>query len=639
MPSPKLFIRRIVVEGELSYDQRFYPGLNIVHAIQRGNDPRSTNGCGKTSLVELIQHGLGRQQASKAKFHFAPIIEKLQTLWFEFETDNGIYTIQRSLNAITAAARLHEGPYMPGMEKAPAEVISIEDMSSLLLELMGIPEVSVTTQQGEAVPLSFPLLMRAFILHQEDSFGEILFKVQPESRKADIIGFMTGITPLARFPLEKEISDLKLQIQPLDEYVNSVTRFLVEHGVPTSIEANTQVEEAQRALELAKEEQRSLQRSIIQREMQEREGQTDQLRRQLFALKQEIIQVEQTYLGIQQEDTRLKELLASLRSDQHKSKHLQASTTQLSSVDFDICPRCLQDITVEMRQREHSARCSLCNRPLIVTSDTAPRRVLKTDDIDIQIEEANLILKSVQKELATYQDRLTRLREREHIVGRELEAQTAVYVSPSVDQLLAQADIISERQAELAKALSFLEQAQSLEELQTELNRLKVELAKREDELEATRKAIRQRQEAFRQVYEAILWAVDYPDLQTVTINSYSLMPYINNQLYIHQGTAYKGLATTCYHLAMLGLARQEDTYFPRMLVIDSPNAGDLNEENHAKLLHYMATLQPQSEAADLDWQIILTTRYLPPELERFVIDRISYPDLMLLRKRDNQKK
>ena len=115
-------------------------------------------------------------------------------------------------------------------------------------------------------------------------------------------------------------------------------------------------------------------------------------------------------------------------------------------------------------------------------------------------------------------------------------------------------------------------------------------------------------------------------------------MPNINGQLYIHQGTAYKGLATTCYHLAMLGLARQEETYFPTMLVIDSPNVGDLNEENHAKLLRYMATLQPQLETTNLDWQIILTTRYLPLELERFVIDRISNPDLMLLRRRDNQK-
>jgi hypothetical protein len=291
-----------------------------------------------------------------------------------------------------------------------------------------------------------------------------------------------------------------------------------------------------------------------------------------------------------------------------------------------------------MRQREQSARCLLCNRPLIITSDTPPKRITKTDDIDLQMEEASLILEAVQKELAIYQDQLSSLRENEQMVSRELEVQTAVYVSPAVDQLLAQADVVSERQAELTRAISLLEQAQSLEQLQIELNRLKIKLAELEDELESARKAKKTRRESFRQIYENTLRAVEFPELQSVTINSQTLMPNINGQLYVHQGTALKGLATTCYHLALLDLALKEDTYFPTMLVIDSPNAGDLNQENHTKLLRYLATLQLQPEYADPDWQIILTTRYLPSELETFVVDRISNPDLMLLRKRDREK-
>ena len=180
MPSPKLTIRRIVVQGELSLDQKFYAGLNIIHAVQTGTDARSTNGCGKTSLVELIQHGFGRAHDSKAKFHFASILDRLNKLWLEFETNDGIYTIERSLKDIFSNARFHEGPYVAGMENAPAEVVNIDDMSQLLLRLINIPQVSVGTRTGKPTPLSFRLLMRAFILHQEDSFQEILFKVEPE---------------------------------------------------------------------------------------------------------------------------------------------------------------------------------------------------------------------------------------------------------------------------------------------------------------------------------------------------------------------------------------------------------------------------------------------------------------------------
>src|SRR5688572_8891224 len=125
MTSPKLMIRRIVVEGELSFDQRFFPGLNIIHAARVGNDFRSTNGCGKTSLVELIQHGFGKSHESKAKYHFATIAQQIKKLWLEFETDAGIYTIERSLTDIFSAARIHEGSYVPGMENTAAEIVKI----------------------------------------------------------------------------------------------------------------------------------------------------------------------------------------------------------------------------------------------------------------------------------------------------------------------------------------------------------------------------------------------------------------------------------------------------------------------------------------------------------------------------------
>lgn len=51
------------------------------------------------------------------------------------------------------------------------------------------------------------------------------------------------------------------------------------------------------------------------------------------------------------------------------------------------------------------------------------------------------------------------------------------------------------------------------------------------------------------------------------------------------EGTALKGLAVVCYHLALLELARREQTYFPLMLVIDSPAVGDMNEVSYNNLL------------------------------------------------------
>lgn len=639
MISPTLIIRRIVVDGDLTYDKTFYPGVNVVRAIKTNEDPRSTNGCGKTALVELIQHGLGRQQDSKAKFHFIGILDLLKTLFLEIETSSGIYTIERSLQNINAALRLHEGPYAAGIEKSPAELVKIEDASALMLDLVGIPRVSVNTKLGEPYPLSFPLLSRAFILHQEDSFGAILDKVQPESRKTDIIGFLTGVTPMDRFPLEEELGSVQIDMQKLEADINSVTRFLLDNAVPSVIEAGSLVETARQDLEEAKKALVEIQKAILQQQENDRPGHSDQTRRQLLSVKAQRGKVEQVIFGLDQEECRIQELIASLIADKKKSKHIQSSTVQLNSVQFQICPRCLQEISHDMQERELAGRCSLCNRPLIITSDTLPRRIVKTEDIDAQIEEAESILVSAKQERELSQDQLSTLEKQEERLSAELEQMLLVYVTPSVDRINAQASIVAERQAAFAKATWILGQAQALEKMQERLDIFRAKFNELTEKLKLAKTAQSQRQESLRREYLNVLRAVSYPGLRQVSIDSRTLLPLINGLPYSsNQGTAYKALATVAFHLALLNYARSVVCYFPKSLVIDSPNIGDLNEENHTKLLSYIAGLHTQErEATELDWQIILTTRFITPEMEQFVRDEISNPDQMLLRPKQRQ--
>jgi hypothetical protein len=637
MTSPLLQIKRIVVEGDYSFDQRFSSGFNVIHAVQIGDDPRSSNSCGKTSLVELIQYGFGKTHDSKAKFFFAPIIDHLKTLWLEFETQNGVFTIERSLQAITANAHLFEGPYYPGISASPSEIVSIDEMSNLLLDLVGIPKVSVNTMQGESTPLSFRLLMRAFILHQEDSFNEILFKVLPETRKADIIGFLTGITPMERFPLENLESELKADISPLVDYIKQVKIYLTENNIPSVVEIVGLVEKTKGELNETKQKLHNLQYEIGQQKDQERPGFTDVLRQQLIKLKDDISRIELDIASCKHDENRLSELLGSLNNDKKKAIHIQSSTAQLSSVEFVLCPRCLQEITSEMKLRESTGRCSVCNRPFIVSSDSLPRRLVKTDDIDLQIKETKDLLERTQIQIQRDAQALLELQDKEKHIGNELEKELSVYVTPSVDQILVQANEIAERQSALDHALSLLEQVQGFENKQANLEDLRLDLAKVQDKLNDARRASKERRELLIQTFQKVIKAVDYPGVNEISIGAESLMPMFDGLLYTHQGTALKGLATVCYHLALLSLARKVDTWFPKFLVVDSPNTGDLNEDNHKKLLDYLAALQTESAEEDIDWQIILTTRFLPVSLEPYVKEVISNPDKMLLRKRNPQ--
>jgi len=640
MSSPSLIIRRVVVEGNLSMNQQFTSGLNVVQAIPTNGDPQSTNSCGKTGLVELIKHGCGVKQISK-EWHFQSIGQQVQTLWLELEANGKLLTIERSMQSLSAVLLVREGPYFRGIKNTPSDRVSVDNMSSLLLNALSIPNVSVKMDKGDLTPLSFPLLMRSFILHQNDSFGAILDKVIPEKRKTDIIGFLGGITSIRRFEIEEELSRIQLDFKNLNDYFEYVKRFLRENGVPSLGEAQIQVSEAEQHLNLAREKQIGIQRNIRENidfnEYKRDIGRIEELRSKILSLQEEISYSEQAFTFLQRDYERLEEMLASLLSDKKKVQRIYTSNVLLSGIDFDICPRCMSSINNEMRQRELYARCSLCNRPLTVTSDKVPIATPRTEDIDFQIEEVQLILGNISREK---DEKLVSIRELNLLkvdISQALNEEARVYVSPSLDILLAQTYEVATYESELARTRQLFSQAAALDEIKKRVDDIKHKQDMLEEQLKEAKKPNRERLERLRQIYESILRAVEFPGFRYCSIDTRTFMPEINGNSYSSEGAALKGLAIVCYHLALLELARKEQIYFPLTLIIDSPAVGDMNEVSYANLLHYLVSLQFEGERnEEINWQIILTTRDIVEEMEPYVKLRLSHaPNMMLLRQAD----
>ena len=638
MPSPSLIIRRIVVEGNFSCDISLDEGLNIIQAVSADGDTRSTNKAGKTSLIELIQHGLGRRHKSKAKFYFAPILRQLKTLWLEIEVNGTVLTIERSMQDIFSSIKIRESLYSASIKNTTAEIVAVEDMSDLLLNSLNIPKVVVKTFKGDTDTLTFPNLMRAFILHQDDSFSEILDRVEPNSKRTEIIGFLTRIIPTERFSGEDERARVQQEITILESQYNAIYDFLIGQGVPSLERAKGLVSTAEEELQIAKTAQ-----IVVQEGIQSatnnipsiQTGRISYLRSQLLGLKEEIAQLERSLLGLNQEEKRLTELLASLENDRKKRQRLQASTIILSSIEFGICPRCLLEITPEMRQREQYARCSLCNRPLRTTSDTLPRSIPKNSDIDLQIQEVTEILTDVKRENHALSRRLAELVSTENEIGRTLNEESRVYISPAIDQLLACTVEVNHKEATLAVAKNLLNYANELDLLRLQLDKSKQHQAELEDQFREANTRSQRRLNTLREIYGNILQSVEFPGFRNCIIDTQSLMPSINGNLYTHSGSALRGLAVACYHLALLELSRETETFFPRMLILDSPSVGDLNEENYDKLLEYLAGLQNiNSLDQNSHWQVILTTRKVVPNLQGLIKEVIRSPDRMLLRQR-----
>jgi hypothetical protein len=258
-------------------------------------------------------------------------------------------------------------------------------------------------------------------------------------------------------------------------------------------------------------------------------------------------------------------------------------------------------------------------------------------DIHQQLEEAKQMLVESEADAAESEREFVALRQEERTLSAALNAETAAYVSPAMDALLALTQQVAEREGELADATRLLRQAESLRDLQNDM--LVAQRAAEESDVALTvaQSEATRRLQDLEVAYRDVLRDLEFPDVDRVEIDKFSLMPYFDGELYVHRGAALRGLAVVAYHLALLRLSLRHRTLFPRLVVIDSPAVGDLNPSNHDRLLRYIAEIH---EGAWADGsralpasQIVLTTRRMVPELQPYVVRRIKAGDgQMLLR-------
>ena len=635
--SKDLFIRRVVVTGALSCDVRFQKGLNIIASDSEGAAPTASNQAGKTALVELIRYGLGRPIKSKAGFHFASIADEIDTLFLEVDLGDETYVVERSLRQTSAAVVVRRGEYGTGLVATGGSMLSVDELSEWLLGQLGIPRVSVKTDAGDLTPLSFPLLSRAFLLHQEYSFGAILQKVQPERRKGDIVGFLTGITPDRRHAVEVELAEAQKAYERERRDLESVSRYLASRGVPTALEAQALVDSRRAALDAAYAAEAAVHESIRAETdaAANVQGRVEGVRDRLLAVKEERAAVELDLAGRREERDRLSGLANSLRQDLGRIDRLRTSSVLLSSVAFSACPRCLQEVTSEMEARESLGHCALCARTMGPTSDDVPVQAPRPTDVAAQLSEVQEIVENVDVEIAAREQRLAAMSGLEAELAVELDRAVRQFVSPSVDRLVEASRLIADRERELDRAETLAEQAESLNGTRNEVDRLREAMDALDDERRAVSKPREGRLSLFEQELDRVLRGIEFYQYERSRIERSTLMPFVNGNAYESFGLAYKGLIAVSYYLAMWHLAREVPAYMPRMLVIDSPAVGDLNEVSYGTLLEYVAGLQdPEEDPESLDWQMILTTRRTVPALDPFVMLSLSSSEgRMLLRR------
>jgi hypothetical protein len=630
--SPLLKIRRVVVTGELGCDIKLDNGINIIKGESFQGDISASNNCGKTLFTDLIKYGLG----DRDKFTSGDIAEKIQTLALEVELNNKIFTIIRDLKSYSARLSIYEASYEKDIElREPSfQTDPKTTYSDFLLDQLNIPKVRVpiSNKPGATIrPITFQDFMRVFYMDQKNSFQEILNKVSPEWLKTKTFKILLGMSKEEEEQLQLRIKELIDKISSKEKEITNNTNFLKRSGAQNRIDI---IEKRNTIYD--KINSLAVEINTLKQKMRGDRGLTDDLRDQLDQLDKRVVSLQESKNKILVKLDDFRSLRNSLSNDREKLDKTREANFILSSIDFGRCPRCLQEITAEMKKREDDSNCMLCGRELIV-KESDIRILDRKNVVEEEIKETDILLEKYQADLKNLDIELDKYIKGKTVLQNELDSQSSSYVSPFVDELER---LLHERNSHNAQ-VELLEQQlrlwQSLEESEIELSELRIEQRKLQTALAELDTRDDEKIRRLSEYYESFLRGSQFPKLISARISPETLMPLVNGHAYTEDtGIGFISVKVIGFHFSLLRFSLDIPCYYPRFLMMDSPRQFDINPETYKSMLLQLFGVEKKRKKSD--FQLILTTRDLPEDLEPFVIERLNSKNRMLLRKEEQRE-
>ncbi|MCL4261449.1 MAG: hypothetical protein KJZ52_12570, partial [Anaerolineales bacterium] len=462
---PKLFLEKFVWEKLNAKEElELNSGLNILHGKTQAD---------RTILLRLVRYALG---GSFERID-TKILESSVRVILKISANGEGLTFTRSCQQPNARLEIED--------KDGKRSLSIQEISPYLLEKLGLPQVFTRTTDREGNrrdnPLSFNDLARAFVIDRDISYSAILAQVY-ERPFIEIVKIMFGLTTQEIADTENSICGKESEILELRQSINSIQTFLKRLDVPTLIEIESRRNGILEGLARLTQEEEDLRQNV--RTSIEGEVSTyEPTKNELLSKRKELEEKQRELLNLsdqKKEKLEIKSLLSEevKRLERHISSHYVIST-----FTFTICPRCSQEVTSEMQQRESEGLCSLCGRNLAEHNDTeAWEKSIR--DTKQSIKEVDILIIDHEKRIEQLQREVKPLSGEVENLEKKLEQETRQYVSPIVEHLglIVSARVSAER--ELSKLdyekqqreLAIHYQEYDLPKIQKELDEVRREL-------------------------------------------------------------------------------------------------------------------------------------------------------------------
>ncbi|GAB3448558.1 hypothetical protein [Actinophytocola sediminis] len=576
-------------------------------------------GVGKSTLFELIKYGLG------GNGELAQVaVTAVREIQLRVTVGNERFGLTRSLDSkkskVVRVTDLITHERLPDQRTGDGE----PSLSALLLNALGLPadlraaaRTRTTTNAGARI--SFADVFTFMYVRQADINRDIASSKESyrEPKRKSVFELLFGLTDAEILRLRSELATRNGERDQANHDHSLVVQFLRDSGTTSRITAENAVQTATRDEATALAEMDALRNAV-----------DPVVDRETLTLRDLLSEAERSLAAARDTATRLAQQQAEYTSERRRVvldldrlRRLQDAGDRLASIEFAVCPRCLQDLT--HRETPHD-QCRLCLQPDPLAVGTAPTSEPSYEQRQLhdQLAEMDELILTVADQLTDTHASIVNRHELIAKLSDDLDARTRNRITPQLQAFSDATRRLTQARAQLHELEGVLRQWDRVDDLgaeadrlQGEVNRLQTAVTNAENQLAQHKSDLMDELDA---EFAATVAAIGIPGVETAQIHRTNYLPLLNGQSYIKLSPA-GGVRTTtqiAYWITLITVAlRRRDTLYPAFLLIDSPRTSLNNADNLAAALY--RRLITLADAASDRLQIIIGDNELPAAYRR----------------------
>jgi hypothetical protein len=575
-------------------------------------------GVGKTTLLELVKYGLG------CDGKLAPVaIDHVNDVTVDVTVGSSRLRITRSIDPRKRrTARITD---LITRERLPDHrTDAIEpSLSTLLMTALGLAaDMRAAARTGASsnpgARISFADVFSFLYVAQADINHDIAHSEEShrDPKRKAVFELLFGLTDAGILKMQSDLNTLNGSIATAETEHDTVLAFLRDSGTTSRVEAEQAIAAAATAEAQAEAEHAELREAIDP--ITDRD--TLALRDLLTEAERALADARTTVIGLTRQQAEHTGERRRVQADLDRYRRMRDAGERLASIEFTVCPRCMQSLT---QRHVSDGSCRVCLQPDPVTTATIGETDLyESRQLADQLAEMDGQLHAVAGQIAAA---VQAVADREHLVkslSADLDARTAARITPRLQAFSDAAQRLAAaraRQQQLELVLRQWDRADDIgsvaEQLRAERERKRSALATAQASLDARRQEILAN---LNEEFQQTVTDLGVPGVETVAIHPTRYLPFLNGRPFatFSSGGGIITAIQVAYWTSLLAVAlRRGDTFYPALLIIDSPRLA-LNEEEALPAALYRR-LVTQADASPGQVQFIIADNELPAHYRR----------------------